>query len=63
MKMTLKFSDGMEFDTSGPLRIESRSDGLYVVGQGQLIPVNSREEAEEIINQESEDMDEEENSV
>ena len=61
--MTLKFSDGMEFDTSGPLRIESRSDGLYVVGQGQLIPVNSREEAEEIINQESEDMDEEENSV
>jgi hypothetical protein len=49
MKMTLKFSDGMEFDTSGPLRIESRSDGLYVVGDGCLIPVSSREEAEEII--------------
>jgi hypothetical protein len=47
--MTLKFSDGMEFDTSGPLRITSRSDGLYVVGKGCLIPVNSREEAEEII--------------
>jgi hypothetical protein len=47
--MTLKFSDGMEFDTSGPLRIESRSDGLYVVGNGQLIPVSSREEAEQII--------------
>jgi hypothetical protein len=47
--MTLKFSDGMEFDTSGPLRIESRSDGLYVVGNGQLIPVSSREEAKEII--------------
>ena len=47
--MTLKFSDGMEFDTSGPLRIESRSDGLYVVGKGCLIPVNSYEEAEEII--------------
>ena len=61
--MTLKFSDGMEFDTSGPLRIESRSDGLYVVGMGSLIPVSSRKEAEEIINQESEDMDEEENSV
>jgi hypothetical protein len=49
--MTLKFSDGMEFDTSGPLRIESRSDGLYVVGNGQLIQVSSREEAEEIIKQ------------
>jgi len=48
-KMTLKFSDGMEFDTSGPLRITSRSDGLYVVGNGQLIPVSSREEGEEII--------------
>ena len=47
--MTIKFSDGMEFDTSGPLRIESRSDGLYVIGEGMLIPVNSYEEAEEII--------------
>jgi hypothetical protein len=53
-KMTLKFSDGMEFDTSGPLRIESRSDGLYVVGNDQLIPVSSREEAEEIINRDKE---------
>lgn len=32
--MTLKFSDGMQFDTSGLLRIENRSDGLYVVGKG-----------------------------
>lgn len=47
--MTLKFSDGMEFDTSGPLRITSRSDGLYVVGEGWLIPVISFEEAEGII--------------
>ena len=52
--MTLKFSDGMEFDTSGPLRITSRSDGLYVVGEGMLIPVNSHEEAEEIIKQKKE---------
>ena len=52
--MTLKFSDGMEFDTSGPLRIESRCDGLYVVGNGQLIPVSSREEAEQIIKQDKE---------
>jgi len=52
--MTIKFSDGMEFDTSGPLRIESRSDGLYVVGNGCLIPVSSHEEAEEIINRDKE---------
>jgi hypothetical protein len=51
--MTLKFSDGTEFDTSGPLRIESRSDGLYVVGNGFLLPVNSREEAEEFIRDKS----------
>jgi hypothetical protein len=45
----LKFNDGMSFDTSGPLRITRRSDGLYVVGQGMLIPVSDREEAKEII--------------
>jgi hypothetical protein len=42
----LRFSDGMEFDTSGPLRKERRSDGLYIVGQGMLIPVRDDEEAE-----------------
>jgi len=47
--MTLKFSDGMEFDTAGDLRIESRSDGLYVVGKGMLIPINDRAEGLEII--------------
>lgn len=40
----LKFSDGMEFDLSGPLRIEEREDGYYVVGQNTLIPVNSQKE-------------------
>jgi hypothetical protein len=58
--MTLKFSDGMEFYTSGPLRIESRSDGLYVVGNGQLIPVSSREEAEEIIRRDKSEKESEE---
>ncbi|MBT4527994.1 MAG: hypothetical protein HOC24_15725 [Deltaproteobacteria bacterium] len=58
--MTLKFSDGMEFDTSGPLRIESRSDGLYVVGDGQLIPVSSREEAEKIIKRDKSEKESEE---
>ena len=45
----LRFSDGEEFDTSGPLRKELRYDGLYVIGDGKLIPVNSEEEADRII--------------
>lgn len=45
----LKFSDGMEFNTEGELRLECRSDGWYVVGQGMLMPVDSRQEGEEVI--------------
>ncbi len=45
----LKFSDGMTFDTSGPMRAEHRSDGWYVVGGGMLIPADSRERADEMI--------------
>jgi hypothetical protein len=45
----LKFSDGMSFDTQGKLRVERRSDGYYVVGNGMLIPVNDLKEGEEII--------------
>jgi hypothetical protein len=46
---TLKFSDGMEFDTSGPFRAEEREDGWYVLGQGMLIPVSGPVEAEKVI--------------
>ena len=42
----LKFSDGMTFDTGGPPRIETRPDGLYVVGAGMVIPVIDAAEAE-----------------
>lgn len=45
----LKFTDGEQFDTSGPLRKEKRYDGWYVLGQGMLIPVNSEKEAENYI--------------
>lgn len=45
----LKFSDGVEFDTSGKYRIEGRYDGLYVVGGGMLIPVKDREEGNKVI--------------
>lgn len=50
--MTLRFSDGMSFDTSGELRVVRKHDGLYVVGKGMLIPVDSYEEAREIIKEE-----------
>ena len=45
----MKFSDGMEFNLEGDLRIERRSDGLYVVGRGMLIPVRTYDEALELI--------------
>ena len=46
---TLKFSDGMEFDLSGPLRVELRSDGYYVLGQGMMMAVNTFEEGQEYV--------------
>jgi hypothetical protein len=45
----LTFSDGVSFDTRGELRIEHRSDGLYVVGQGMLCPIATRKEGLELI--------------
>lgn len=45
----LRFSDGEEFDTSGPLRKEERQDGWYVIGNGKLIPVGSEKEADDLI--------------
>jgi hypothetical protein len=49
MVENLKFSDGMEFDTSGELHKEERSDGWYVVGKGMLIPVADEIEADQFI--------------
>lgn len=46
---SLKFNDGMEFDTSGPLRPEEREDGWYVIGKGYLIPVKDEDDANETI--------------
>ena len=46
---TLKFSDGMEFDTSGELRLEEREDGWYIIGEGKLIPVKNKVEGERMI--------------
>jgi hypothetical protein len=46
----LKFSDGMTFDLSGDLRVELRSDGYYVLGQGMMMAVDTFEEGQEYIN-------------
>lgn len=45
----LRFSDGVEFDTSGPLRVERRPDGYYLVGQGYLIPCDDETEAQRLL--------------
>ena len=45
----LKFSDGEEFDLSGSLRKEHRTDGWYVIGGNKLVPVKNEEEADEYI--------------
>ena len=45
----LRFTDGLEIDPSGPLRTLTLPDGLYVTGQGTLIPVDSMEEAQKIM--------------
>jgi len=42
----IKFSDGEVFDTSGDLRTELRSDGWYVLGNGFLIAVDTKEKGE-----------------
>ena len=46
---TLRFTDGMSFNTSGPLRLARRRDGLYVVGNGMLVPVNDAQEGRQLI--------------
>jgi hypothetical protein len=46
----LKFSDGEEFDLSGPLRVELRVDGYYVLGENIMFAVNTLEEGEKYIN-------------
>jgi hypothetical protein len=45
----LIFSDGVEIDTSGPLRPLHLHDGWYVVGGGMLIPVDSLQQARDEI--------------
>ena len=46
---TLRFSDGEEFDTSVPLQLTLRKDGWYVIGEGNLIPVESLDKGREVV--------------
>ena len=45
----LKFNDGEVFDLSGPLRVELRSDGWYVLGEGRMMAVVSQSEGLKLI--------------
>ena len=45
----LKFSDGEEFDLSGELRVELRSDGYYVLGQNMMMAVDTLEQGQKVI--------------
>ena len=49
--MKVKIREGVEIDTSGPLRKVRLWDGWYVVGQGTLNTVDSEEEADLLIQQ------------
>jgi hypothetical protein len=45
----IRFTDGVNIDTAGPLRPLCLADGWYVVGEGCSIPVKDRAEALQII--------------
>lgn len=47
--MSIRFTDGMQFDVEGELRVEERSDGWYVVGDGMLMAVGSEQEGQRFI--------------
>jgi hypothetical protein len=52
----LNFNDGVSIDTSGELRVLRLSDGLYVVGNGMCVPVESRAEAAAVMEEEVQSM-------
>ena len=45
----LKFNDGETFDLSGPLRLEERADGWYVLGENRMMAVNDVSEGKKYI--------------
>ena len=47
----LTFTDGESLDLSGPLRLEERYYGWYVLGNGRMIPVDSQDAGRILITQ------------
>ena len=45
----INFNDGKSFNTNCSLTITRQTDGLYVIGNGYLIPVDSDEDDMELI--------------
>jgi hypothetical protein len=45
----LTFTDGETFDLSGPLRLEERADGWYVLGENRMMAVNDVSEGNKYI--------------
>ena len=45
----LTFTDGQTFDLSGPLRLEERYDGWYVLGNNRMVPVSSQDAGRRLI--------------
>jgi len=48
----LTFTDGQTFDLSGPLRLEERFDGWYVLGNNKMVPVSSQDAGRRLIDEE-----------
>jgi hypothetical protein len=48
----LTFTDGEIFDLNGPLRLEERYDGWYVLGNNRMIPVASQDAGRKLIDDE-----------
>jgi hypothetical protein len=47
--MKINFTDGVSIEIAGPLRIIHLEDGYYVVGEGNLIPVEDRDDGVKIL--------------
>lgn len=53
----LRFSDGEEFDTSVELQLTIRKDGVYVIGEGYLLPVKDIDEGRKRLKEMKEDIE------
>ena len=46
----IEFAGGLNLDTSGPIRVEEREKQWYVIGEGLLLPADSEEDAQGVLN-------------